>query len=172
MSGFALWLTGIPASGKSSIARELRKKLEMLGITTVVLESDEMRKILTPTPTYSPEERDAFYRALTLIGEKITRSNVNVIFDATAHKRSYRDHARALIPKFVEIHVQCPLSLCMTRDPKGIYNRASSGTTATVPGLQTPYEQPLNPEIIVDGQAPPETASDTIVHKLQQLSYL
>jgi adenylylsulfate kinase len=148
------------------------KKLEPLGVSAVVLESDEMRKILTPTPTYTPEERDAFYRALTLIGEKLTQSGVNVIFDATANKRTYRDQARALIPKFVEIYVQCPLALCMERDPKGIYGRASAGKTATVPGIQAPYEPPLNPELTVNGQAPPETESDAIINKLQRLSYL
>ena len=58
--GFAVWITGIPAAGKSSLARELVKKLAMRGISVVVLESDEMRKILTPVPTYGQEERDAF----------------------------------------------------------------------------------------------------------------
>ena len=170
--GFALWLTGIPASGKSSITRELVKKLETQGVSVVVLESDGMRKILTPEPTYSQEERDDFYRSLALIGELITRNGVNVIFDATANKRNYREYARALIPRFVEIFVTCPLDICMQRDPKGIYHRAVTGKTSTVPGIQSPYEPPLKPDITLDGRNPPETSVDTVVDYLKYLLYI
>jgi adenylylsulfate kinase len=161
-AGFAIWMTGLPASGKSTITRELMKKLRVRGIPAVVLESDEMRRILTPDATYSPEDRDRFYRMLVQIGDLLVRSNVNVIFDATANKRQYRDHARALIPRFLEAYVRCPLDVCMKRDPKGIYGRAAAGNTDFVPGLQIPYEPPINPEVTLDGQAPPEAAADMI----------
>ena len=170
--GFALWLTGIPASGKSAITRELVKKLEIQGVSVVVLESDEMRKILTPEPTYSQEERDAFYRSLTLIGELITRNGVNVIFDATANKRNYREYARTLIPRFVEVFVTCPLDICMQRDPKGIYRRAATGKTSTVPGIQSPYEPPIKPDITLDGRNPPEASADTVLDYLKYLLYI
>lgn len=170
--GFALWMTGIPASGKSSITRELVKKLAIRGVSVVVLESDEMRKILTPEPTYSLEERDAFYRSLTLIGELITRNGVNVIFDATANRRTYREYARTLIPRFVEVFVICPLEVCMQRDPKGIYRRATTGKASTVPGIQSLYEPPPNPDITLDGQKPPETAAYAVLDKLKQLLYI
>ena len=68
---FAVWLTGLPASGKSTIAHELRPRLEALGLTVEVLESDAVRRILTPAATYSREERDLFYRALAFIGERL-----------------------------------------------------------------------------------------------------
>jgi adenylylsulfate kinase len=165
-------MTGIPASGKSSITRELVKNLEIRGVSVVVMESDEMRKILTPEPTYSQEERNAFYRSLTLIGELITRNGVNVIFDATANKRTYREYARTLIPRFVEVFVTCPLDICMQRDPKGIYRRAAMGKTGTVPGIQSPYEPPLKPDIILDGQNPPEASADTVLDYLQYLLYI
>jgi adenylylsulfate kinase len=170
--GFAIWMTGIPASGKTSITRELVKKLAADKVHAVVLESDEMRTILTPEPTYGPEERDRFYKTLALIGEMITRSGVNVVFDATAHKRAYRDYARALIPRFFEAYVHCPLEVSMKRDPKGIYQRAAAGKTAAVPGLQTPYEPPLHPEVVLDGQAPPEAGAEALFKKLQQVLYL
>jgi len=170
--GFALWMTGIPASGKSSITRELVKKLSLRGISVVVLESDEMRKILTPEPSYSPEERDAFYRSLTLIGGLLTRNGINVIFDATANRRTYREYARTLIPRFAEVFVSCPLDVCMQRDPKGIYQRAATGTASTVPGVQSPYEPPLNPDLTLDGRKPPEATADAILDKLKQLLYI
>ena len=167
--GFAVWITGIPASGKSSIARELVKKLALRGVSAVVLESDEMRTILTPVPTYDEKERDAFYRSLAQIGGVITRNGVPVIFDATAHKRAYREFARSLIPHFVEAYVKCPLEICMKRDPKGIYARAAAGKTGTVPGIQATYEPPHNPDITMDGRNPPETSADAVVNTLKQL---
>jgi adenylylsulfate kinase len=170
--GFAVWLTGLPASGKSSITRELAKRLHELRVPVVVLESDGLRNILTPDATYSPEERDRFYRAMAQLGEVITRNGVNVIFDATANRLAYRDYARTLIPKFVETYIRCPLELCMKRDPKGIYERARSGTAVAVPGLQSPYEQPIAPEITLDCEARVETAADIILGKLKRLTYL
>ncbi len=170
--GFALWLTGLPSSGKSSICRELVKQLRDRGIPVVVLESDEMRKVLTPEPTYSGEERDKFYRQLVLIGELISRSGINVIFDATANKREYRDHARERIRKFVEVYVDCPIDICMKRDPKGIYAGAALKKATSVPGIQIPYEPPLTPELIVDGRSAPDTSTGLILDKLKQFLYI
>lgn len=138
----------------------------------LVLESDTMRKILTPEPTYSDKEREQFYRAIVLIGELITRSGMNVIFDATANQRGYRDYARSLIRRFVEVYVDCPLEICKKRDPKGIYGRAMSGKATTVPGVQVSYEPPLHPEIILNGQDSPETGAKAIVDKLKLLLYI
>jgi adenylylsulfate kinase len=171
-TGFALWITGIPASGKSTITRALVNKLKERGIPVVVLESDELRRILTPNATYSPEERDHFYHMMVMIGDLLVRSGVNVIFDATANKRSYRDHARSLLTMFMEVYVQCPLDVCMKRDPKGIYRRAAAGKAATVPGLQTPYETPVNPDITLDGQSSPDASADTILQRLKHLRYI
>jgi adenylylsulfate kinase len=170
--GFAVWITGIPASGKSSVTRELVKKLATRGISVVALESDEMRKILTPVPTYGQQERDSFYRSLALIGGLITRSGIPVVFDATANRRAYREYARTLIPRFVEVYVTCPLEICMKRDPKGIYGRAVTGETSMVPGIQATYEPPLNPDITLDGRNRPEAAADAVVDILKQLLYI
>jgi len=171
-NGFAIWITGVPASGKSTITRELVKKLEARGLRTLVLESDVMRAILTPNASYSDEERNAFYRSMAMIGEVIVRSGTNVIFDATGNKRAYRDYARSLIPNFMEVYVLCPIDICMNRDPKGIYGRASAGKTTTVPGLQVAYEPPRNPEVILDGQSNAEAGSEIIVDHLKQLLYI
>jgi adenylylsulfate kinase len=147
---FAIWLTGLPASGKSTIVAALKPQLEGLGCAVEVLESDAVRRILTPVPTYSHEERDLFYRALALMGARLVMHGVTVIFDATANRRAYRDFARSLIPRFIEAAVECPLELAMQRDYKGTYQRGQRGETSTVPGLQDPYEAPLNPEVKID----------------------
>ncbi|OQW32836.1 MAG: hypothetical protein A4E19_05640 [Nitrospira sp. SG-bin1] len=148
--GFAVWLTGLPASGKSTIAAALKRKLEALRFSVEVLESDAARRVLTPTPTYSSAERDLFYRALAFMGAKLVSYGVTVIFDATANKRSYRDFARSLIPRFIEVAVECPLAVAMQRDYKGTYQRGQRGESSTVPGLQDPYEAPVNPEVRID----------------------
>lgn len=147
---FAIWLTGLPASGKSTIAAALRPQLEQLKLSVEVLESDAVRRLLTPTATYSLAERDLFYRALAFMGARLVAHGVTVIFDATANKRAYRDFARSLIPRFIEVAVECPLGLAMQRDYKGTYQRGQRGKSSTVPGLQDPYEAPFNPEVRVD----------------------
>ncbi|MDH4083603.1 MAG: adenylyl-sulfate kinase [Nitrospira sp.] len=147
---FAVWLTGLPASGKSTIVAALKPQLEGLGCVVEVLESDAVRRVLTPTPTYSQEERDLLYRALAFMGARLVAHGITVIFDATATKRAYRDFARSLIPKFIEVAVECPLELAMQRDYKGTYQRGQRGESSTVPGLQEPYEAPLNPEVRIE----------------------
>jgi adenylylsulfate kinase len=148
-SSIAIWLTGLPASGKSTIAVALKPKLEEIGAVEV-LESDAVRRILTPHPSYSEAERDLFYRALAFMGAKLVSHGVTVIFDATANKRAHRDFARNMIPRFIEVAVECPLELAMRRDYKGTYQRGQRGESVTVPGLQEPYEAPINPEVRID----------------------
>jgi len=166
--GFAVWITGIPAAGKSAVTHELANRLRERGLPIIVLESDELRKILTPEPVYTGDERDRFYGQLAGIGELIVRSGANVIFDATANKRAYRDRARARIPRFVEVYVDCPREVCVQRDPKGIYAQAAEGTASYVPGLQTPYEAPVKPDVIVDGRNDPADNASLILAWLKQ----
>jgi len=145
-----IWVTGLPASGKSTIVAALRPQLEALGLTVDVLESDEVRRLLTPQATYSSEERDLFYRALAFTGQRLVAHGVTVVFDATASRQAYRDWARAMIPRFIEVAVECPLALCMKRDRKGTYQKGLRGQSTTVPGLQSSYESPANPELRID----------------------
>lgn len=147
---FAIWITGLPASGKSTIVSALKPQLEELGLTVEVVESDEVRRVVTPKPTYSEAERDLFYRALVFTGQKLVAHGVTVVFDATASRRVYRDFARSVIPRFIEVAVECPLSTCMERDRKGTYLKGQQGESLTVPGLQSPYEAPINPDLRID----------------------
>ena len=152
---FAVWITGLPASGKSTIVSALKPQLEGLGLTVEVLESDEVRRVITPTPTYSEAERDLFYRALAFTGQRLVAHDVIVVFDATASRRAYRDFARSAIPRFIEVAVECPLTTCMERDRKGTYRKGQLGESLTVPGLQSPYEAPINPDLRIDSTATP-----------------
>jgi adenylylsulfate kinase len=156
---FAVWLTGLPASGKSTIARALSALLAGRGVRTVVLESDDLRRLFTPRPRYDAPERDRFYTALAELARFLAGDGVPVLVAATANLRAYRDRARAAIPRFLEVFVDCPLPVCRARDPKGIYRRAASGSAPNVPGVSAPYEPPLRPEVVVDGARDPAEKS-------------
>lgn len=146
---FAIWITGLPASGKSVYAKYLAKKIKSKGIKVQILESDSLRKILTPKPDYSEEERNLFYSTMVYIGKLLIRNGISVIFDATANKRKYRDKARSEIKNFIEVYLKCPPKVCAQRDPKGLYKSAQTGKITTLPGIQASYEKPLAPEVII-----------------------
>jgi adenylylsulfate kinase len=165
VKAFALWLTGLPASGKSAIARELAALLHARGVDCALLESDVLRKQLTPFATYDEAERDFFYASLLDIGKAIFARGRPVIFDATANRRRYRDAARAAIGRFVEAYVDTPLEVCATRDPKGLYR---DNGIASLPGVRAPYEPPLAPEIVLHGDRGTPTASAERVVALLQ----
>lgn len=166
---FALWLTGLPACGKTTIARRLAQTLAQNNTHTQILDSDELRKRLTPNPTYSPQERNQFYRTLSTIAHLLTQNGIPVIIAATGHKQIYRDNARQQIAHFIEVYVKCSLATCMERDEKGIYQKAREGKATTVPGLQVPYEVPPSPEIVVDSENDPVSVCvEDIVNYLSQ----
>lgn len=170
---FAVWLTGLPASGKSTVARALAAELAGRGIKAAVLESDAVRREISPQPKYDDGERDAFYATLAFIARALVLHGVPVIVDATANRRRYRDRAREAIPRFLEVHVRCPITVCQARDPKGIYRRGSEGTAKNVPGVSAPYEPPLTPEVVVDGERDdPVTAARRIVAALEEKMFL
>jgi len=165
--GWAIWITGLPSSGKSTVARALKNKLEPLGVSLQILESDTLRRVLTPNPTYSPEEREVFYSSMVYIGYLLTRNGVNVVFDATANKRRWRRLARGVIDRFLQVYIQCPLEVCRARDVKGIYKKAERGEAFHVPGLQEEYEEPYDADVEIDCvEDSPEAAADKIMEAM------
>jgi adenylylsulfate kinase len=172
-TAFAVWLTGLPASGKSTVARALAAELGGKGIRAAVLESDAVRRAITPNATYGEAEREAFYATLAYLARVLVLHGIPVIVDATANRRIYRDHAREAIPRFLEVHVRCPLAVCQARDPKGIYRRGAEGTAQNVPGVSAAYEPPLTPEVVVDGEREdPAVAARRIVSALEKKGFL
>ena len=172
-TGFVVWITGLPASGKSTVARILvRIVREKHNLSIVHLESDNLRKIFTPRPTYSSIEREWFYSVLSYLARLLSESGVHVLIDATGNRRVYRDEARSVTARFLEVYVRCPLAVCTSRDPKGIYRRAREGAASSVPGLQEPYEEPLNPDVVVESdQTTPEKAAELILEKIMNLDW-
>jgi adenylylsulfate kinase len=154
---WAVWITGLPGSGKSVIAATTAEMLEAWDCPVVVLELDQIRRVITPHPTYSDAEREAVYRALVHIGAGLVDAGIPVIFDATAHRRAWRDLARAAIKEFAEVQLMCPLEICRQREaarvgshaPSGIYNRAGR-PGSRVPGVDVNYELARSPELMLD----------------------
>lgn len=161
--GFVIWFTGLPAAGKSTLARALRQRLAAQGIPVQVLDSDELRRQLTPHPTYSPAERDWFYDTVIYLAELLARNGVHVLLAATGSRRVYREAARARLPRFAELFVDCPATICQQRDPKGLWQQAATGQIVTLPGMGDDYEPPAHPELFVN------TANKTVETAVAQL---
>ncbi len=154
---WAIWITGVPGSGKTTLARGVAATLEARGIPVRVLELDEIRKVVTPEPAYTDAERDLVYRALAYMAKLLTEAEVAVLIDATAHRSAWRELARRLIPVFAEVQLLCPLEVCQGREqgrlsghaPRAIYAHGG-GPGATVPGVDVPYEVSLHPELTLN----------------------
>lgn len=154
---WAIWITGPPGSGKTAVACAAAARLRERGESVTVLELDAIRQKITPRPQYTDAERDVVYRALAYMASVLVEAGVPVIVDATAHRRAWRDAARAAIPSFAEVQLLCPLDVCRERErtrprghaPAGIYARAGR-PGGTVPGVDVPYEVALAPDLTID----------------------
>lgn len=148
--GVVIWLTGLPAGGKTTLAHALVPLLAEAGFPALVLDSDEMRQVFTPDPAYTDLERDWFYTVLGRLAAWLARNGTSAIVAATAHRQAYRNQARTLAPHFYEVYVDCPPAVARQRDPKGLYARADTGEIRALPGVGVPYEPPPHPEATVD----------------------
>lgn len=149
----AIWITGLPGSGKSTYAEELKRRRP----DYIILRMDALRKIATPEPTYSDSERDILYRSLIFTAKALSDAGHSLIIDATGNLRKWRMLARELLPGYIEVYLKCPIEVCIQRErsraerhgaPMNIYEKGRSGWP--VPGLTAPYEEPLNPEVTID----------------------
>jgi adenylylsulfate kinase len=174
---WAIWITGLPGSGKSVLACATAEELRAGGAAVVVLELDEIRKIVTSSPTYNDTERDVVYHALVYMAAALTGSRTPVIIDATAHRSVWRELARRMIQRFAEVQLVCPLEVCRERErervhgnaPPRIYARAGL-PGALVPGVDVPYEPSLRAELTVDTRLEASTiAARRVVALARQL---
>jgi len=145
MNGALVWFTGLPASGKTTLARRVARRVG----PAIVLDSDEMRDVLGMTD-YSPAGRDAFYRALAALAVMLANQGHLVLVAATAPHRAHRDAARAA-PRFIEVWVRASREECAARDIKGLYARANSGSASQLPGVGVAYEDPVAADVIAAG---------------------
>lgn len=148
--GFTIWLTGLPGAGKTTLAWLVATALQQQGLPVEVLDGDELRRTLTKDLGFSREDRSENIRRIAHLATGITRAGGIAIVAAIAPYADARADARKTIGQFVEVYVRCPLAVCMQRDPKGLYAKAQRGELQYLTGLSDPYEEPVNPDVIVD----------------------
>ncbi len=171
--GFTIWFTGVPASGKSTIAMEVERRLRERGLKVENLDADDVRQNLSPDLKWSKADRDLNTKRLTFIAKLLSRNGVCVIIAAAASYREFRDRARREIDHFVEAWVKCSLDECKQRDPKGLYARGERGEVNDIEGWHQPYEEPLNPELALETeQFSAEGCADQVMAKLEELGYI
>jgi adenylylsulfate kinase len=173
LKGYTLWFTGLPSSGKSTLARMVETRLTHMGFHTEVLDGDEVRLRLSKGLGFSKEDRDENIRRISYVANIITRCGGVAITCAISPYREIRDEARKEISRFVEIYVKCPIEECIKRDVKGLYKRAISGEIANFTGISDPYEEPLQPEITLETNIETMDQSvEKILGVLKELGYI
>lgn len=165
--GLTVWLTGLPCSGKTTIARLLETRVVEGGARAQILDGDEVRQWLTSEFGYSREDRDANIRRIAHVAHLLTRAGAVAIVAVVSPYRAAREEARVLIGRFVEVYVDCPLEVCIQRDVKGMYRKALAGELPQFTGISDPYEPPLDPELVVNTHR--YTAEENVEQILQVL---
>jgi adenylylsulfate kinase len=165
--GFVLWMTGLPASGKSTIATLAMKRLEVeYGRLVELLDGDEVRKGLSSDLGLSREDREEHARRVSYLAKVLARNGIISIVALISPYRTSRQRARELIGEsdFVEVYVKASLPTCEKRDPKGLYAKARRGEINNMTGIQDPYEEPVSPEIVIDTESTtPERSTDALL---------
>jgi len=144
---FVLWMTGLPCSGKSSIARELCNAVPNIAI----LDGDELREWLSPKD-FSKEGRNEHNKKVAYLASLLAKHKVPVCVSLISPFIENREMARRIIgpEKFVEIYVKCPLDVCESRDVKGMYKKARNNEIKNFTGISDPYEIPPNPDLVLE----------------------
>ncbi len=172
-SGFTVWLTGLPSSGKSTLAGLLAERLRGYGHAVEILDGDEVRRHLSRGLGFSREDRDENIRRIAFVAKLLTRVGGVAIVAAVSPYRAAREDARREIGRFVEVYVSCPVEECMQRDVKGLYRRAVRGEVPAFTGVSDPYEPPVDPEVSVETHRETvERSVEKILHGLRELGYL
>ncbi len=171
--GIVIWFTGVPASGKSTLAAAVAQELHERGLAVENLDSPEVRANLSPDLGFTPEARDENTRRLAWMAQLLSRHGINVLVAAVSPLQKHRDRARQWCEEFVEVFVDCPLEVCQQRDPQGLYAGAARGEVDDIAGLHMPYEPPTAPEVTCrSDQEDVATCTGKILRALRARGYL
>ena len=171
--GVTIWLTGLPSSGKSTVAHALSRELKARGLPVEILDGDVIRTHLSQGLGFSREDRDLNVKRIGFVSHLLTKYGVFVIVAAVSPYREARDWCRRQIGSFVEVFVETPVAVCEERDVKGLYRKARAGEIQGFTGVDDAYEEPLRPEVKV--QTTVENVDESvakIVSRLEELGYL
>ena len=172
-AGFCLWLTGLPSSGKTTLAGEISARLRERGFATELLDGDEVRRGLSADLGFDRASREAHATRVMFVAKLLVRHGVIPIVALISPYRRSREKARAEIGGFVEVYVSTPLEVCEARDVKGLYRRARAGQIKEMTGVDDPYEVPEAPEIVLDTtSASPAQSATHLMRELVRLGWL
>jgi len=168
--GVVLWFTGLSGSGKSTVAYELESILTKQGFFNTVLDGDNLRHGLNSDLGFGHADRVENIRRVSEVAQLFCESNVITSVSFISPYRADRASARDKVTrgKFVEIYMAAPLSVCESRDPKGLYRKAREGTIKQFTGIDAPYEIPVDPELVIDALSPPEAAKKILNYLLDK----
>lgn len=173
LKGFTLWFTGLPCSGKSTLAEVIEKRLLDVRQRVELLDGDVIRTNLSKGLGFSREDRDTNIRRVGFVCDLLSRNGVVAIAACISPYRSVREELREQIDDFVEVYAKCPLEVCIERDVKGMYKKALRGEMKCFTGIDDPYEEPLNPEIVVETDHKSiDECVDEVFAALRRLGYL
>jgi adenylyl-sulfate kinase len=172
--GFTIWFTGLSGAGKTTISHIVKNKLLDRGIPNVeILDGDVIRENLSKGLGFSKEDRDTNIKRIAFVCKLLTRNGVVNIAAAISPYREAREYARKEIQHFIEVYVKCSLETCIQRDVKGLYKKALAGEVKAFTGISDPYEEPLNPEVVLEtDRETPEESAMKVIRKLEELGYL
>lgn len=163
--GVVIWLTGLSACGKSTIAVEVEKRLFDIGAQSYVLDGDNIRHGLNKNLGFSPQDREENIRRIGEVSKLFAEAGMIVLTAFISPYRKDRDQVRALLKEghFVEVFVKADVETCKSRDPKGLYEKALKGEIKEFTGVSAPYEEPLKPEMVL------ETAQLSVEESVQHI---
>ncbi|UCD70664.1 MAG: adenylyl-sulfate kinase [Syntrophobacterales bacterium] len=171
--GFTIWFTGLSCSGKTTISRRVADELRKRGLKVEVLDGDVVRTNLSKGLGFSKEDRDINIKRIGFVCKLLSRNGVVAIGAAISPYRAIRDYNRQEIGDFVEVYCKCPLEVCIERDVKGLYKKALAGEIPNYTGVSDPYEEPLNPEVVLETDKEAEKESIVkVIRKLEELRYV
>jgi adenylyl-sulfate kinase len=168
-----IWLTGLPGSGKTTIARGVATRLRSLGIPAVVLDGDELRAGLCADLTFSIEDRFENVRRAGEVARLLVAQGIVAICALVSPYAEARARVRARSEPgtFIETYVKADVATCRARDPKGLYAQAERGAVAALTGLSAPYEPPLSPELTIDTtRLTPDASIEMVLERLGAVS--
>jgi len=173
MKGFTLWFTGLSGSGKSTLSKKVEEILLERGMKVEILDGDVVRTNLSKGLGFSKEDRDTNIKRIGFVCHLLTRNDVVAISAAISPYREIRDYNRKLIGRFVEVFCKCPIPVLAERDIKGLYKKALKGEIQNFTGVSDPYEEPLNPEILIESDKENEEESVLkIIRTLELMGYV
>ena len=171
--GFVLWFTGLPCSGKTTVADIVAKKLKEKNMKAERLDGDIVRKSLTRDLGFSKEDRDKNIERVTFVSMMLSRNGVAVLPAFVSPYIGARDNARKETTNFIEVYVKCPVEECEKRDVKGMYKKAREGIIKDFTGVDDPYEEPPNPEVVLEvDKETVEESVEKVMKYLDENSYL